>query len=183
MGLPLVIKRGGWARYLTKSLDGTVQFVIRVGESERYEGQPGHWIEIEGETPQLERVALQLLVVGKTFEPANIRRARMKLPGRPPTDADPSAESAAPAPKPVLLQTARISVAGQQLEVSEYQLDGGVVAGWSQAVPGVGLTHVRGPEPVLLVAFGDKGDPWKRAGATQDWPEKSPATGPAPSER
>jgi hypothetical protein len=175
IGLPLVPTPGGWARYLANASDGPAQFVIKVAGPGRAGGEKGTWIAVETEVPDLGRVTLELLVVGKTFEPANVRRARLKIPGQDPMDADEAPDASEPVPKPKARGKFSLQLAGRVIELTEYVLADGVVAGWSKAVPGVGLTHVRGPEPVLLVAFGAGGDPWEGAGRTAKWPASSPA--------
>ena len=173
LGLPLVIKEGGWARYQGDSSEGPVEFVFKVGGTGSHAGKKGRWIILEVEVPTAGRVAMHFLVAGDRFLAKNVLRMRVQMPGQAPQDASESLEegSASVAQPRVLRQTVD-TIAGRKLDVTEYSYPGGTTAAWSASVPPLGLTRFSGPESFHLLAFGVGGDPWKGAAQGAVWPEE-----------
>jgi hypothetical protein len=169
LGLPIVVKENGWARYLVDNEGEPTEVVFRVGSAETHKGKPGRWLILEMNVPELGRLAIDFLVVGGRFGPGNIPRVRVRMPGQPARDAVPE-NSGGKLPKPQVVKKLSEQIAGQMLAVTEYSFGDGTIAGWSPSVPGVGLTRVVGPEPLKLVAFGVGGDPWKGANVLPAWP-------------
>ncbi|WIG94831.1 hypothetical protein [Myxococcus sp. SDU36] len=177
LGLPLVLREGGWARYVGQSSAGPSFFVFKVGPSDTHEGQRARWLVLEVDVPATGRVALEFLVKGAVFTADQVLLTRVRMPGQAPQDAAEVFSGAArPAAwKPRVLRKATARVAGRELPVTEYSFPAGLTATWSSAVPGVGLVEVTGPEPFQLIAFGVGGDPWKGVVSGATWPAP-PAT-------
>ncbi|QDE66237.1 MULTISPECIES: hypothetical protein [Myxococcus] len=172
LGLPLVLREGGWARYVGQSSEGPSTFVFKVGASDTHEGQRARWLVLEVDVPATGRVALEFLVKGDVFSAEQVLLTRVRMPGQAPQDtADVFSGAARPASwKPRVLRQATTRIAGRELPVTEYSFPAGLTATWSSAVPGVGLVQVSGPEPFQLVAFGVGGDPWKGVASGAKWP-------------
>ncbi|WP_224245587.1 hypothetical protein [Hyalangium gracile] len=172
LGLPLVIKEGGWARYVGESSEGPLEFVFKVGGTGRHAGKSGRWIILEVEVPMTGRITLQFLVNGDRFSAKNVLLLRMMLPGQPPRDSSQAfAKAGEPNIQPRVLKEAVETIAGRKINVTEYAYPGGISAGWSPSVPALGLTHVSGAQSYQLVAFGVGGDPWKGTAPSAIWPE------------
>lgn len=165
LGLPLVIKEGGWARYTGDSSDGPTEFVFKVGGTGSRAGKKGRWIILEVDVPQMGRLALHFLVAGDRFLAENVLQTRVQLPGQPLRDSEENLAggSTAPPSQPRVLKKGTATIAGHKIDVTEYAYPGGSTVGWSAAVPPLGLTHLSGEESFQLVAFGVGGDPWKGA--------------------
>ncbi|MFP2910517.1 hypothetical protein ACLESD_36860 [Pyxidicoccus sp. 3LFB2] len=162
LGLPLVIREGGWARYVTDSANGPTQFVFKVGARGKHGERSGRWLILEIEVPSTGRVALHFLVEGERFTADKVLLLRTVVPGQAPRDApDAFAGAKKPPRQPRLLRQGTETVAGRKLEVTEYSYPEGLTAEWSPSVPGLGLVRVSGPQPFQLLAFGVGGDPWK----------------------
>lgn len=176
LGLPLVLREGGWARYLATSSTGPTLFVIKVGAPGKHRGKTGRWIHLEIDVPATGRVSLQFLIQGDRFIAQNVLLLRVAVPGQPAQDSEDAFTGPLPAAKPPKqLRKGPETVAGTKLEVTEYSWqDGGLTAAWSPSIPGTGLVRVTGPEPFELVAFGVGGDPWKGAAQAPVWPEPAP---------
>lgn len=176
LGLPLVIREGGWARYLATSSTGPTPFVVKVGAPGRHKGKAGRWIHVEIDVPATGRVSLQFLIQGERFTARNVLLMRVVVPGQPPQDSEDAFADAPPSPKPPKQgRKGPETVAGKQLEVTEYVYAQGLTAAWSPAVPGTGLVRLSGNEPFELVAFGVGGDPWKGSAQAPQWPAPDPA--------
>lgn len=176
LGLPLVVKEGGWARYSVLSEDDLpVEVVFKVGAAESHQGKPGRWIVLETNMPEVGRVVMEFLVGNGRFAVSNVMRMRVRMPGQPAQEGPAKAETANP-PMPKLLKKGMEQVAGKMLEVTEYGYADGTAAGWSPVVPVLGLTRVSGPhiEPIQLVAYGVGGDPWKGSTVQPIWPLDAP---------
>jgi hypothetical protein len=175
LGLPLVIREGGWARYLATSSTGPTLFVIKVGAPGRHKGKAGRWIHLEIDVPATGRVSLQFLIQGDRFTAQNVLLLRVSVPGQPAQDSEDALTGALPASKPPKPQRKGTeTVAGTKLEVTEYSWPEGLTAAWSPSIPGTGLVRVTGREPFELVAFGVGGDPWKGTAQAPQWPEPAP---------
>lgn|GEM_PF-2138652 len=173
LGLPLVEKEGGWARYESLSSEGPTRFVVKVGAPARKLDKPGRWMTLEVEVPSAGRVAIELLVVGGLFGPRNILEMRLTLPGKKAREIpDPFKNDTGSRREGKFLQKTTATVAGKVLEATEYSFFGGLTAEWSAAVPGLGLVRMGGENPFHLVDFGVGGDPWKE--------RTTPAMFPAP---
>jgi hypothetical protein len=162
-GLPLVVKEGGWARYINTSPDGPAQFVIKVGGPGKHEGRRGRWILLEMDAPTLGRIGFDFLVEGERFSTKSVVLMRLRVPGRPPSDTPRPFEAPGADRQPHPLRKLTEVVAGKKLEVSEYSYSGGITAQWAPAVPALGLVRVSGTQSFQLEAFGVGGDPWKSA--------------------
>lgn len=173
LGLPMVMKDAGWARYSVKTPDGTrTEVVFRLGQTDSHKGKKGRWVILELDMPEVGRMGLHFLVEGTQFSFGHVLRMRVALPGKPVQDAHSSEEPRkAGADKLKFVRKVQETVAGRTLEVTEYESAEGILAGWSPAVPVLGLTRVGGPEPLTLVAFGVGGDPWKGRATAPIWPE------------
>ncbi|WP_163989692.1 hypothetical protein [Pyxidicoccus caerfyrddinensis] len=166
LGLPLVVREGGWARYVAESSDGPTQFVVRVGAPGKHGGRSGRWLLLEIEVPSTGRVALHFLVEGERFTADKVLLLRVLVPGQTPRESsDAFADAKQPPRQPRVLRRGTETVAGRKLEVTEYSYPEGLTAEWSASVPALGLVRVSGPQPFQLVAFGTRGDPWKGAAA------------------
>ncbi|WP_164008754.1 hypothetical protein [Pyxidicoccus trucidator] len=162
LGLPLVIREGGWARYVTESSTGPTQLVFKVGARGKYGGRSGRWLILEVEVPSTGRVALHFLVEGERFTADKVLLLRTVVPGQAPRDSpDAFAGAKKPPRQPRLLRQGTETVAGRKLDVTEYSYPEGLTAEWSPSVPVLGLVRVSGPQPFQLIAFGVGGDPWK----------------------
>lgn len=172
LGLPLVMKDGGWARYSIKQEDGTpTEVVFRLGQPDSHKGKKGRWIILELDVPELGRMGLHFLVEGNQFSFAHVLRMRVAFPGKPLQDAL-NEDSMSPGSERLkLVRKVQETVMGRKLEVTEYETAEGILAGWSPVVPVLGLTRVGGPDPLTLVAFGVGGDPWKGRASVPIWPE------------
>lgn len=177
LGLPLVLREGGWARYVGQSSEGPATFVFKVGPSDTHEGQRARWLVMEVDVPTTGRVALEFLVKGDIFTADQVLLTRVRMPGQAPQDtADVFSSAALPASwKPRVLRHTTARVAGRELPVTEYSFPAGLTATWSSDVPGVGLVQMSGPEPFQLIAFGVGGDPWRVVTSSPKWPAP-PAT-------
>ncbi len=173
LGLPLVPRQGGWARYVATSSDGPTPFVVRVGPPGRHEGQRGRWLLFEVEVPMTGRITLEFLVQGEVFTLDKVLLTRVTMPGQKPRETrDVFADQERPAAwKPRVLRQTTAQIAGREIPVTEYSFPAGLTASWSPDVPGVGLVEVSGPDAFQLVAFGVGGDPWKGAATGAQWPE------------
>jgi hypothetical protein len=176
LGLPLVIREGGWARYVATSSTGPTLFVVKVGAPGKHKGKAGRWIHVEIDVPATGRLSLQFLIQGDRFTAQNVLLLRVAVPGQPPQDSEDAFASAPPAKPPKQVRKGPETVAGKQLEVTEYSYPQGLSATWSPAIPGTGLVRISGPEPFELVAFGLGGDPWKGSAQAPQWPEPGPAS-------
>lgn len=176
LGLPLVLREGGWARYVGQSSEGPSTFVFKVGPSDTHGGQRARWLLLEVDVPATGRVTLEFLVKGEVFSADKVLLTRVRVPGQAPQDAsDVFADMGRPAGwKARVIRQGTERAAGRELLVTEYSFPAGLTATWSSTVPGVGLVQVSGPEPFQLVAFGVGGDPWKGVVTAAQWPA-SPA--------
>lgn len=165
-GLPLVVREGGWARYVNTSPDGPLQFVIKMGGSGRYEGKRGRWVVVELDVPATGRVGFDFLVEGERFSAKSVLLLRLRVPGRPPSDTPAPFNQPGADRQPHPLREGTETVAGKKLEVKEYSYAGGIIAQWSASVPVLGLVRVSGNQSFELEAFGVGGDPWKAATAS-----------------
>ena len=172
LGLPLVLRDGGWARYVGNTPEGSTTFVFKVGAHGTHEGQRGRWLLLEIEVPGTGNVLFEFLVKGKVFTADQVLHTRISVPGRTPQETkDAFANPERPGVwKPKHLRETTMKVAGRELPVTEYSFPAGLTAAWSSEVPGVGLVEVTGPEPFQLVAFGVGGDPWKERTGRAHWP-------------
>ena len=162
LGLPLVVREKGWARYEALAKDMPARFVVRVGATTRHEGQPGRWLDLEVEVPGTGRVLIQFLVVGAHFKANNIPLLRVTMPDKTQREhRTPFKQGPALRSDGRFLQKSSQRVADRLLEVMEYSFPGGILAEWSEAVPGLGLIRVNGADSFHLVDFGVGGDPWK----------------------
>jgi hypothetical protein len=163
LGLPIVVKEGGWARYLTQTEEGEpAELVIQVGAPGSYKGRRGRWLQLQVHMPEVGRITVEFLVVGGFFGPRNLALARVRMPGQPMRESAPEAQAEElPAPRMIGKSTERL--AGKLLPITQYAFQRGTTASWSPLVPGVGLTRVTGAQPLRLLAFGVGGDPWKDA--------------------
>ncbi|WP_375758205.1 hypothetical protein [Corallococcus exercitus] len=164
-GLPLVVREGGWARYVNMSPDGPAQFVIKMGGPGRYEGKRGRWVLLEIDVPATGRVGFDFLVEGERFSAKSVLLMRLRVPGRPPSDTPAPFNQPGADRQPHLLRQGSETIAGKKLAVTEYSYAGGITAQWSPAVPALGLVRVSGTQSFQLEAFGVGGDPWKAATA------------------
>lgn len=164
-GLPLVVREGGWARYLNTSPDGPEQFVIKVGGPGRHEGKRGRWILLELDVPAAGRVGFDFLVEGDRFSAKSVLLMRLRVPGQPPKDTPAPFNQPGAHRQPHPLRESTETLAGRKLAVKEYSYAGGITAQWSAAVPALGLVRVSGTQSFQLEAFGVGGDPWKDATA------------------
>jgi hypothetical protein len=172
LGLPLVIKEGGWARYEGMSSEGPTQFVFKVGGPGRHGGKSGRWILLEIDVPVTGRLSIQFLVAGERFIPSNVLLLRVVAPGQPPQEStDAFSSDGFAGQKPRVVRQGTKTIAGRKLQITEYAFPEGFTAEWSPSVPGVGLTRVTGEQSFHLVAFGVGGDPWKGAAQAPAWPE------------
>ncbi|HZI14007.1 MAG TPA: hypothetical protein VE153_26815 [Myxococcus sp.] len=178
LGLPLVIREGGWARYVATSSMGPTLFVVKVGAPGKHKGKAGRWIHVEIDVPATGRLSLQFLIQGDRFTSQNVLLLRVAVPGQPPEDSEDAFAGAPAAKPPKQVRKGPETVAGKQIEVTEYAYPQGLTATWSPSIPGTGLVRISGPEPFELVAFGVGGDPWKGSAQAPQWPEPGP--GPAP---
>ncbi|MGE6762923.1 hypothetical protein ACQKGO_33240 [Corallococcus interemptor] len=165
-GLPLVIREGGWARYVNTSPDGPPRFVIKQGGAGRHEGKRGRWVIVELDVPATGRVGFDFLVEGERFSAKSVLLMRLRVPGRPPTDTPAPFNKPGADRQPHPLRESTETVAGKKLEVKEYSYAGGITAQWSASVPVLGLVSVSGAQSFELEAFGVGGDPWKAATAS-----------------
>ncbi|WP_253903013.1 hypothetical protein [Corallococcus exiguus] len=164
-GLPLVVREGGWARYVNTSPDGPPQFVIKLGGPGRHEGKRGRWVLIELDVPATGRVGFDFLVEGERFSAKSVLLMRLRVPGRPPNDTPAPFNKPGAERRPHPLRETTETLAGKKLAVSEYSYAGGIIAQWSPGVPVLGLVRVSGTQSFQLEAFGVGGDPWKDATA------------------
>lgn len=164
VGLPLVVQKNGWARYSAQSSEGPTEVVFKVGEPGTHKGKKGHWFTLEVDAPGVGRVSVHFLVTGGRFSPENLLLVRTEVPGQAPQEKELSGSPGA-LPPLKLVRKHTETVAGRQLEVTEYTLGGQLHANWSPAVPGLGITSLDGNNPLKLVAFGVGGDPWKGSGS------------------
>jgi hypothetical protein len=172
LGLPLVVQENGWARYAVESRQGVpTEVVFKVGATESHKGKAGRWILFELFMPEVGRVVIEFLVAGEQFAPSNVLRMRVRMPNQPAKEAKPAADASVPLPKPKVTRKGPEDVAGKRIEVTEYSYPDGTVAGWSPAVPGLGLTRMAGVQNIRLLAFGVGGDPWKGAKIEPIWPD------------
>lgn len=173
LDLPLVVKEGGWARYAATTDQGEpAEVVVKVGPAERHKGKMGRWIIVEADVPEVGRVVLEFLVVGKLFTAKNLVKARARMPGQPAEEAEPTHTGAEPY-TPKELRKGREQIDGRTVSITEYAFPGGMTATWSPDVPGLGITRTTGPESMRLVAFGVGGDSWKGAATKPLWPVDS----------
>ncbi len=179
LDLPLVVKEQGWARYAVTTNEGEpAEVVVKVGAPDRHKGKAGRWIAVETNMPEVGKVTLEMLVVGKLFTPMNLVKARARMPGQPAQESEPKGTPAKPY-TPRVIKTGTEQVVGQTLSVTEYGFPEGMTAVWSAAVPGLGIVRTTGQQPMRLVAFGVGGDPWKGSVIKPVWPVDS-ARPPAP---
>ncbi|NOK16301.1 hypothetical protein [Corallococcus carmarthensis] len=164
-GLPLVVREGGWARYVNTSPDGPARFVIKLGGPGRHEGKRGRWVLLEIDVPATGRVGFDFLVEGERFSAKSVLLMRLRVPGRPPSDTPAPFNQPGADRQPHLLREGTETVAGKKLAVTEYSYAGGITAQWSPGVPVLGLVRVSGTQSFQLEAFGVGGDPWKGATA------------------
>ncbi|RKH66240.1 hypothetical protein [Corallococcus aberystwythensis] len=164
-GLPLVVREGGWARYVNTSPDGPTQFVIKLGGSGRHEGKRGRWVVLELDVPATGRLGFDFLVEGERFSAKSVLLMRLRVPGRPPSDTPAPFNRPGADRQPHVLREGTETVAGKKLKVTEYSYAGGITAQWSPAVPVLGLVRVSGTQSFQLESFGVGGDPWKDATA------------------
>ncbi|WNG19471.1 hypothetical protein [Cystobacter fuscus] len=171
-GLPLVPQRNGWARYTAQSSDGATELVFKVGAFGTHKGRRGQWYILEMDAPGMGRIALHFLVAGEKFSPENLLLVRSYIPGRETQEQEPPRDTEGESPPIKILRKHPETVAGRQLEVTEYLIGDKLKAGWSPSVPGLGMTYLNGDNPLRLVAFGVGGDPWKGSGSgLPQWPE------------
>jgi hypothetical protein len=162
LGLPLVIREGGWARYVAESSNGPTQFVFKVGPRGKHGGRSGRWLHLEIEVPATGRITLQFLVEGERFTADKVLLLRVLVPGQPPRETTEAFAGAKQPPRPPrVLRQGTETVAGKKLQVTEYSYPEGLTAEWSPSVPALGLVRVSGAQPFQLVAFGVGGDPWR----------------------
>ncbi len=180
LGLPIVVKENGWARYATTTEDGEpAELVFKVGSPGSHKNQQGRWILLEVEIPQVGRVGMDFLVVGGNFTPQNFALVRTRMPGQPTREGVPN-KLRGELPKPTVVRKGTEQVAGQTVPVTEYAFSRGTTATWSPSVPGVGFTRVTGSQSMRLVAFGVGGDPWKSAQNKPIWPTEKKKPAPQP---
>ncbi|MBI5545449.1 MAG: hypothetical protein HY901_16305 [Deltaproteobacteria bacterium] len=187
-GLPLSLKTGGWARYRKEGADGPSTVVVRVGAKEKRKGRAGTWVAMEIDIPDAGRISIELLVAGARLEMKNVLALRAGFPNQKPQEQPPAAdgEEAAVA-EPKLVSQKQQKVSGKTIEVKTFDLGSGVLADWSEAVPGFGMVHMGGAEPVTLEDFGVGGDPWRGIPATapeliQEPPAKKASPRPPPDD-
>ncbi|MCP3102133.1 hypothetical protein LZ198_25010 [Myxococcus sp. K15C18031901] len=162
LDLPLVIHEGGWARYEGTSSDGPSRFVFKVGAKGRHRGQRGRWMLLDVEVPSVGRLSFHFLVKGERFGTKDILLMKVFTPGQRTREiAQPFKEDTPPKRQGRFLQKRTETVAGRTMEILEYSFPSGVMAEWSQSVPGMGLVRLGGADPFHLVDFGVGGDPWK----------------------
>ncbi|XXF80592.1 hypothetical protein P2318_12830 [Myxococcaceae bacterium GXIMD 01537] len=180
VGLPIVVKEGGWARYTTENEDGEpVELAIRVGPTGDHKGRSGRWLIMETHMPEVGRVSMEFLVVGPIFDFPNFALVRARMPGQPAKEAVPEKPPKTTS-KPQVLRKASEQVAGQSIPIVEYEMVRGQRAVWSPSVPGLGLVRVKGEGKFDLVAFGVGGDPWKSAAVAPIWPKEEEKKAPSP---
>jgi hypothetical protein len=165
IGLPLVAQKNGWARYTAESSDGPTEIVFKVGAPGVHKEKKGQWFILEVDAPGVGRIAVHFLVAGGKFSPENLLLVRSYVPGQEPQESDVPKDSGSPMPPIKSLRKHAETVAGREIEVTEYAIGEGLTAGWSPSVPGLGLTYLGGDSPLRLVAFGVGGDPWKGSGS------------------
>lgn len=174
--LPLVVRSGGWARYLGTSSEGPTRFVIKVGAPGRHGARSGRWFHLLLEVPSVGHIAFDFLVEGERFGAQGVILLRVTVPGQPPREhPSPFARTASAPRQPRFLQKSTETIAGKVVEIMEYSFSGGLTAEWSSSVPGLGLVRMGGENPFHLVDFGVGGDPWKE--------RTTPALFPAPPPR
>jgi hypothetical protein len=171
-GLPLVPQKNGWARYTAQSSEGPTELVFKVGAPGSHKGKKGQWFILEMDAPGVGRIALHFLVTGGKFSPENLLLVRSLVPGHEPQEQEPPRDTEGTQPPSKVLRKHPETVAGRELEVTEYLIGDELNAGWSPSVPGIGLTYINGDNPLRLVAFGVGGDPWKGSGSgLPQWPQ------------
>ncbi len=169
-GLPMVAQKNGWARYTAQSSEGPTEIVFKVGSPGTHKGKKGQWFILEVEVPAVGLMAIHFLVAGDKMTPENLLLVRSLVPGQPPQEQEITEKPGALPPARALRKHAE-TVAGRELEVTEYLVGGQLHARWSASVPGLGLVSIDGEEPLKLVAFGVGGDPWKGSGSgLPQWP-------------
>ncbi|OJH40865.1 hypothetical protein [Cystobacter ferrugineus] len=172
IGLPLVAQKNGWARYAAESSEGPTEVVFKVGAAGVHKGRKGQWLILEVDAPGMGRISVHFLVAGGKFAPDNLLLVRSYVPGQEPQEGEPSKEPVNAVPSLKLVRKHTETVAGREIEVTEYSAGNALTAGWSPSVPGLGLTYIRGDNPLRLVAFGVGGDPWKGSGSgLPQWPQ------------